>query len=72
MNRIGKKTVGCTHNRKSINGAVATLSVTALVMENPVEVNGMFENIDDTEYDVLTLAKTSLIFLPLSCWNGLI
>lgn len=39
---------------------IATLSTTALVLENPVEIDQMFEDIDDTEkYDVLELAKTS-------------
>lgn len=37
---------------------VATLSTTELTMENTVEVDEMFEDIDDTEqYDALTLAK---------------
>lgn len=39
---------------------IATLSVTALPMENTMEIGEMFEDIDDTEkYDVLALAKTS-------------
>lgn len=39
---------------------IVTLPVTALVMENPVEVDQMFEDIDDTErYDVLELARKS-------------
>jgi uncharacterized surface protein with fasciclin (FAS1) repeats len=39
---------------------VATLSVTTLVMENPVDVGEMFDNIEDTKtYDVLALAETS-------------
>lgn len=39
---------------------VATLSVTALTMENPIKVKHMFKDIKDTEqYDVLALAKTS-------------
>ncbi|MCX2739710.1 fasciclin domain-containing protein [Pontibacter anaerobius] len=37
---------------------VATLSTTSLSLENTVEIDNMFENIDDTEqYDVLELAK---------------
>ncbi|GEO03745.1 hypothetical protein AAE02nite_14090 [Adhaeribacter aerolatus] len=39
---------------------VATLSVTALAMENPEDINDMFDKVDDTEkYDVLTLARKS-------------
>ncbi|MCC9135102.1 fasciclin domain-containing protein [Pontibacter silvestris] len=39
---------------------VATLSVTALTMDNLVEVGDMFEDIDDTEqYDVMSLIKSS-------------
>lgn len=39
---------------------VATLSVTALAMENPVKINDMFDKIGDTEkYDAYALAKTS-------------
>ncbi len=39
---------------------IATLSVTALSMENTIEVDDMFEDIDDTEqYDVMSLARTS-------------
>lgn len=39
---------------------VATLSVTSLVMENPVKVADMFEEIEDTEqYDVLDLARST-------------
>ena len=39
---------------------VATLSVTALSMENTIEVDDMFEDIGDTEqYDVMSLARTS-------------
>lgn len=45
---------------EQITVPIATLSVTALLMENPVEVNDMFKDIDDTEkYDVLALARTS-------------
>lgn len=37
---------------------IVTLSTTALIMENPVEINQMFEDIEDTEqYDVLELAR---------------
>jgi uncharacterized surface protein with fasciclin (FAS1) repeats len=39
---------------------VATLSITTLPMENTVEVDNMFEDIDDTkQHDVLALAKTN-------------
>ena len=39
---------------------VATVDITALAMNNPVEVNDMFEDLGDTEqYDVLTLARTN-------------
>lgn len=39
---------------------IVTLSTTALIMDNPIEVDQMFEDISNTEsYDVLELAKTS-------------
>lgn len=39
---------------------IATLSVTALPMENTVEINKMFKDIDDTEkHDAYSLLKTS-------------
>ena len=46
--------------QEQVTVPIATLPVAVLAMENTVDVNDMFEDIDDTEkYDVLALAKTS-------------
>lgn len=38
---------------------IATINVTTLALENPTELDEMFESVDDTEqYDALELAKT--------------